>query len=54
MKVDPPIKVSLPEGEGHVIEMTDDGTEVTVKLLNGEIIKFDGQQPAKLYKDMPQ
>lgn len=51
MKIEPPIRISLPEGDGHIIEMDRDGAEVTVKLLSGEIIKIDGQRPANLYED---
>lgn len=51
MEIEPPIRISLPQGDGHVIEMSDDGKVVTVKLLDGHLIQIDGQQSADLYKE---
>lgn len=49
MKVDPPIPISLPFGDGNITEM-DDGGMVTVMLESGEVIKIDGNLEADLYR----
>lgn len=50
MKIDPPIPIEMQSGSGEIIEMADDGSEVTIRLDDGTIVKLDGQAPAKLWE----
>lgn len=50
MNIDPPIPVEMQSGSGEIIEMADDGSEVTIRLDNGTIVKLDGQAPSSLWE----
>jgi hypothetical protein len=50
MKIDPPILIEMQSGSGEIIEMADDGSEVTIRLHDGTLVKMDGQAPAALWE----
>lgn len=50
MKIDPPIHLILPQGEGYIVDLDEDLHEIVVEMADGRRIVMDSRFDADLIR----